>query len=100
MTPLPGVTKPKPGACCSPFFGVDPVILDQSSGKEINGNGVEGILAIRKPWPGMARTVFGNHQRYLNVYMRPYKGFYFPGDGCVRDKHGYYWITGIVFSLS
>jgi len=96
MTPLPGVTKPKPGACCSPFLGVDPVILDQNTGAVIEGNGVEGVLAIRKPWPGMARTVFGNHQRYLNVYMRPYKGYYFPGDGCVRDKDGYYWITGRV----
>merc|ERR1712072_1325359 len=86
LTPLPGVTPTKPGSATLPFFGIDPVVLDQNSGEIKEGNGVEGVLAIRRPWPGMARTVFGNHERYLNVYMNPYKGYYFTGDGVVRDK--------------
>ena len=71
-------------------------VLDAKTGKEIEGNGVEGVLCVKKPWPGMARTVFGDHQRYLDVYMRPYKNYYFTGDGVRRDKDGYYWITGRV----
>ena len=77
LTPLPGVTPTKPGSATLPFFGIEPCVLDQSSGATKEGNGVEGVLAIKRPWPGMARTVFGNHQRYLNVYMNPYKGYYF-----------------------
>ena len=94
--PLPGVAPMKPGSCSLPFYGVDFAILDPQTGKEKFGNGVEGVLCMRDPWPGIARTVYGDHQRYLNVYMRPYPGFYFTGDGARRDDDGYYWITGRV----
>lgn len=75
-----------------PFFGIDPVILDPTSGKELEGNNVEGVLAVRKPWPSLARTVYGDHARYLDTYMNPYKGYYFTGDGAARDEHGYIWV--------
>ena len=96
VTPLPGATVTKPGSATFPFFGIELAVLDAKSGKEIEGNGVEGVLCVKKSWPGMARTVFGDHQRYLDVYMRPYPGYYFTGDGVRRDKDGYYWITGRV----
>jgi|EP00945_MAST-04E_sp_MAST-4E-sp1_P005096 acetyl-CoA synthetase len=99
LTPLPGCTPTKPGSATLPFFGVDPLLVDANSGEEIpwkQGEKSEGVLCIRRPWPGMARTVFGNHERYLNVYMRPYKGYYFTGDGCVKDEDGFFWITGRV----
>lgn len=96
ITPLPGATRTKPGSATLPFFGIDPVILDSQTGEEIKGNGVEGVLAIRSPWPSIARTVFGDHARYLDTYMNPYKGYYFTGDGAGRDKDGYIWIRGRV----
>lgn len=96
VTNLPGITPMKPGSCTLPFYGIDTVVLDAATGKEVEGNGVEGILAIRQPWPGMTRTCLGDHERYLNVYMKPYPGYYFPGDGCRRDEDGYIWITGRV----
>jgi acetyl-CoA synthetase len=96
LTSLPACTPTKPGAASLPFFGVQPMLLDKDNGSIVEGNSVQGVLVIKHPWPGMARTVFGNHERYLNVYMRPYGGYYFTGDGCVRDKDGYYWITGRV----
>uniref|UniRef100_A0A0G4I892 Acetyl-coenzyme A synthetase n=1 Tax=Chromera velia CCMP2878 TaxID=1169474 RepID=A0A0G4I892_9ALVE len=94
ISPLPGATRCKPGSACLPFFGIDPVLVDGQSGKEIKGNRVHGVLCIRKPWPGMMRTVYGDHERMLNVYMRPYSGLYFTGDGACRDHDGYLWITG------
>jgi len=96
ITNLPSVTPMKPGSCTLPFFGIDAVVLDPQTGKEIEGNGVEGVLAIKQPWPGMTRTCLGDHERYLTVYMKPYPGYYFPGDGCRRDEDGFYWITGRV----
>eukprot|EP00586_Coscinodiscus_wailesii_P019882 CAMPEP_0172518126 /NCGR_PEP_ID=MMETSP1066-20121228/290627_1 /TAXON_ID=671091 /ORGANISM="Coscinodiscus wailesii, Strain CCMP2513" /LENGTH=654 /DNA_ID=CAMNT_0013300453 /DNA_START=84 /DNA_END=2048 /DNA_ORIENTATION=+ len=96
ITNLPGVTPMKPGSCTLPFFGIELAVLDPQSGKELEGNGVEGVLAIKQPWPGMARTCLGDHDRYLTTYMRPYPGYYFPGDGCRRDEDGYIWITGRV----
>jgi len=96
VTGLPGATPMKPGSASFPFFGVKPVVVDPQSGKEIEGNGVEGVLAIGQPWPGMARSVYGDHKRYLETYMKPYPGYYFTGDGCRRDKDGYIWITGRV----
>jgi len=95
ITPLPGIIPTKPGSATLPFFGVEPVVLDDK-GQEILGNGVSGLLAIKQSWPSMARTVNGNHQRFLDTYLRPYKGYYFTGDGCRRDEDGYYWITGRV----
>ena len=94
-TGLPGVTLMKPGSCSLPFFGIEFALVDDQ-GKELIGNSVEGRLCVKRPWPGMARTVYGDHNRYLNVYMKPYPGYYFTGDGCRRDEDGYYWITGRV----
>ncbi|BGO93616.1 hypothetical protein NBRC10512_001250 [Rhodotorula toruloides] len=96
ITPLPGATKTKPGAATLPFFGIDPVLLDPTTGKEITGNDVEGVLCVRKPWPSIARTVYGDHKRFLDTYMNVYPGFYFTGDGAGRDHDGYYWIRGRV----
>jgi acetyl-CoA synthetase len=95
MTPLPGVHEPKPGAAMHPFFGIEPVVLDEK-GAEISGNGVSGILAFKRPWPGLARTVFRDHGRFVNTYFKPYPGYYFTGDGCRRDEDGCWWITGRV----
>jgi len=94
----------KPGAATLPFFGIDLAILDPTTGEELKGNGVSGVLAIRKPWPSIARyiylayvrTVYNNHKRYLDTYMNHYKNFYFTGDGATRDKDGFYWIGGRV----
>ncbi|MBL62602.1 MAG: acetate--CoA ligase [Opitutae bacterium] len=96
ITPLPGCTPLKPGSATFPFFGVNPVILDPQSGEELEGNGVSGVLAIKEPWPGQMRTLFGDHKRFEDTYFLQYKGYYFTGDGCLRDEDGYYWITGRV----
>lgn len=73
-TNLPGVMPMKPGSCALPCYGIEFTVVDPSSGKEIEGNCVEGVLCIKKPWPSIARTVYGDHERYLNVYMKPYRG--------------------------
>lgn len=94
MTPLPGATEPKPGSACQPFFGVEPVILNEK-GEELTGE-AEGILAIKSRWPSQLRTLYGDHERFINTYLAPYPNYYFPGDGAKRDKDGYFWITGRV----
>jgi acetyl-CoA synthetase len=96
ITPLPGATKTKPGAATLPFFGIEPVLLDPTTGALIEGNDKEGVLAVKKPWPSIARTVYGDHKRFLETYMLPYPGYYFTGDGAGRDHDGYYWIRGRV----
>jgi acetyl-CoA synthetase len=96
VTPLPGAIPTKPGSASVPFFGIDLAILDPTTGKELTGNDVEGVLAIKRPWPSIMRTVYNTHERYLNGYMRVYPGYYFTGDGCYRDADGYYWIRGRV----
>mmetsp|Transcript_12275 Transcript_12275/g.26416 ORF Transcript_12275/g.26416 Transcript_12275/m.26416 type:complete len:748 (+) Transcript_12275:78-2321(+) len=96
VTNIPGVTPMKPGSCTLPLYGVDTVVLDPMSGEIVEGNDVEGVLAIRSPWPGMARTCLGDHDRYLTTYFRPYPGYYFTGDSVQRDQDGYYFITGRV----
>ena len=96
MTPLPGAHATKPGAAQKPFFGIKPVVLDPTTGVEIEGNGVEGVLAIADSWPGQMRTVWGDHERFEKTYFSDYKGYYFSGDGCRRDADGDYWITGRV----
>ena len=96
ISPLPGCTPLKPGSATFPFFGVKPVILDPQSGEELEGNGVSGVLAMKEPWPGQMRTVYGDHERFESTYFQQYKGYYFTGDGCRRDEDGYYWITGRV----
>jgi acetyl-CoA synthetase len=95
LTPLPGATPLKPGSATFPFFGVEPVILDDE-GNEIDGNPAQGNLAIKRPWPSMMRTVYGDHNRFYETYFSMFKGYYFTGDGARRDKDGYYWITGRV----
>jgi acetyl-CoA synthetase len=93
ITPLPGVTPTKPGSATLPFFGVQPVIVD-SSGQVLEDNGVSGALCLGTAWPGQARTVWGDHERFIQTYYSQFKGLYFTGDGCRRDEDGYYWITG------
>ncbi|XP_071744557.1 acetyl-coenzyme A synthetase isoform X2 [Lepeophtheirus salmonis] len=92
MTPLPGCTPTKPGSACFPFFGVLPVILDES-GKVLSGE-AEGYIVFNKPWPGMMRSVYGNHDRFEKTYFSRFPGYYMSGDGAKRDKDGYIWITG------
>jgi acetyl-CoA synthetase len=94
IAPLPGATDLKPGSATLPFFGVQPVIVD-AQGNALEGE-CEGMLCIGDSWPGQARTLYGDHQRFEETYFSPYKGYYFSGDGCKRDKDGYYWITGRV----
>ena len=94
ITPLPGATKLKPGSATRPFFGIVPEIVD-AEGKVLEG-AAEGNLCIPQPWPGMMRTLYGDHQRFKETYFSAYKGKYFTGDGARRDADGYYWITGRV----
>ncbi|MCP4997137.1 MAG: acetate--CoA ligase [Gammaproteobacteria bacterium] len=95
LTPLPGATPLKPGSATFPFFGVVPVLLDDE-GNEIEGNPASGNLAIKRPWPSMMRTLYGDHNRFYETYFSMYRGYYFTGDGARRDEDGYYWITGRV----
>lgn len=96
LTPLPGATTTKPGSATTPFFGVQPVLLDPQSGAEITETSAEGVLCMKDSWPGQMRTVYGDHDRFIKTYFADYKGYYFSGDGCRRDADGYYWITGRV----
>jgi acetyl-CoA synthetase len=94
ISPLAGVTPTKPGSATLPLFGIKPIVLDPESGRVLEGNRVSGALCLATPWPGQARTVWGDHQRFKETYFTQYKGYYFTGDGCTRDEDGYYWITG------
>jgi acetyl-CoA synthetase len=94
ISPFPGATKLKPGSGTVPFFGIEPCLMD-ANGQEIEGAGV-GNLCLKTSWPGQMRTVYGDHQRFIDTYFKTYPGKYFTGDGCRRDKDGYYWITGRV----
>jgi acetyl-CoA synthetase len=94
ITPLPGATKLKPGSATRPFFGVKPQVVD-ADGKVLEGK-AEGNLVIADSWPGQMRTVYGDHERFVQTYFSTYPGKYFTGDGCRRDEDGYYWITGRV----
>ncbi|WP_375176086.1 acetate--CoA ligase [Pseudooceanicola sp.] len=96
ITPLPGAIATKPGSATLPFFGVQPVVLEPTSGEEITDTKAEGVLAIKDSWPGQMRTVWGDHERFEKTYFSDYTGYYFAGDGCRRDEDGYYWITGRV----
>jgi len=93
ITPLPGATRLKPGSATRPFFGVVPAIVDATDGRLLEGE-CEGALVITQPWPAQMRTVFGDHQRFVDTYFKQYPGYYFSGDGARRDADGYYWITG------
>lgn len=94
ITPMPGATALKPGSATLPFFGVQPAVLDDE-GNELSGE-CEGNLVIKFPWPGQMRSIYGDHQRFIDTYFIQFPGYYFSGDGCRRDKDGYYWITGRV----
>jgi acetyl-CoA synthetase len=96
ITPLPGATNLKPGSATFPFFGIEPVVLEPEKGTVVEGDDVAGVLAMKAPWPGQMRTIYGDHKRFEETYFQQYKGFYFTGDGCRRDEDGYYWITGRV----
>ena len=94
ISPLPGVTAAKPGSATRPFFGIQPVLVDDHN-QELDG-AAEGNLCINASWPGQMRTVFGDHQRFVDTYFSTFDGRYFSGDGARRDEDGYYWITGRV----
>ena len=95
LTPLPGATPLKPGSATLPFFGVKPGIVDTTTNKLIEGNGeASGALVITASWPGQMRSIYGDHQRFVDTYFKDYPGYYFSGDGARRDEDGYYWITG------
>ena len=94
ISPQSGAIELKPGSASKPFFGIVPAILDKD-GNELMGE-CEGMLCLKYSWPGQMRTVFGNHQRFIDTYFSQFDGMYFTGDGCKRDKDGYYWITGRV----
>tara|TARA_B110000879_G_scaffold56725_1_gene79987 strand:- start:7334 stop:9241 length:1908 start_codon:yes stop_codon:yes gene_type:complete len=95
LTPIPYVTPTKPTYATLPFIGIQPVLMDEN-GQELKGNQVEGRLCFQFPWPSIARTIWGNHQRYKETYFTAFKGKYFTGDGALRDEVGYYRITGRV----
>ena len=94
ITPIPGATPLKPGSATRPFFGIEPVIVD-NDGKRVDGPG-EGNLCLARAWPGMMRTVFGDHPRFVATYFSAFPGLYFTGDGVRRDEDGFYWLTGRV----
>jgi len=113
VTPFPGAIETKPGSATVPFFGIEPAILEPTTGKvcasfyypkgnyltgtkELEGNNVEGVLVIKNPWPSIARTIYQDHKRYNETYMQPYPGYFYTGDGAARDEHGYIWIKGRV----
>ncbi|HZN57172.1 MAG TPA: acetate--CoA ligase [Planctomycetota bacterium] len=96
ISPLPGAIDQKPGSATLPFFGVQPVLMNEKGAPLPDGTAGSGNLCIRAPWPGMMRTVYGDHQRFRETYFSQYPGYYFTGDGCRRDEDGYYWITGRV----
>lgn len=95
ITPLPGAIAPKPGSATLPFFGVEPLLVDDE-GNTLEGNDVSGNLCMARGWPAQARTLWGDHTRFKETYFSRFPGLYFTGDGCRRDKDGYYWITGRV----
>lgn len=96
VSPLPGAIPTKAGSATLPFFGIEPVLLNPATGQVIENADETGVLAIRRPWPSMARSVFNNHQRFLETYLKPYPGYYYTGDGASMDKDGYIWIRGRV----
>jgi acetyl-CoA synthetase len=95
ISPIANVTKLKPAFATQPLPGVQPAVMDEQ-GKELTGNGIEGRLAIKFPWPSIARTIYGDHKRFRDTYFSTFPGKYFTGDGCKRDEEGYYRITGRV----
>jgi acetyl-CoA synthetase len=95
ISPLPGGTPTKPGSATLPFFGIEPVLLSPE-GVELTETEASGLLAIKNPWPSMARTIQGDHIRFFETYLKQFRGYYLTGDGATRDADGYYWLTGRV----
>ena len=95
ITPLPAISDLKPGSAMIPFFGIEPVLLDEE-GNEVEGNPASGYLCIKSSWPGLMRTVYGDHERFQQTYFERFPGYYMAGDGAMRDQDGHYWITGRV----
>ena len=95
ISPIPAITKLKAGSATLPLFGIEPMIVNEN-GKEITSNPAEGLLVLKHSWPGQMRTLYGDHQRFIDTYFSQFKGYYFRGDGAKRDEDGYYWITGRV----
>jgi len=95
ISPIPAATKLKAGSATFPFFGIEPVVLDES-GNELDGVSIKGLLAIKTSWPGQMRTIYGDHKRFYDTYFSQFPGYYFTGDGVTVDEDGYYWITGRV----
>src|SRR5690606_2100868 len=96
IAPLPGGIAAKPGSATKRYFGVQPAVLGATTGQEITETVAEGVLCIADSWPAQSRTVWGDHQRFVDTYFSHYPGYYFSGDGCRRDADGYYWVTGRV----
>ncbi|EMG49394.1 ACS1 Acetyl-coenzyme A synthetase 1 [Candida maltosa Xu316] len=96
LTPLAGVTPTKPGSASLPFFGIVPKILDPTTGEELEGNDVEGVLAIKNAWPSITRGIYNDYNRFIDTYLAAYPDHYFSGDGAARDNDGFYWILGRV----
>ncbi|KAI5948708.1 ACS1 [Candida theae] len=96
LAPLAGVTPTKPGSASLPFFGIVPKILDPTTGEELEGNDVEGVLAIKSAWPSITRGIYNDYNRFIDTYLAPYPNHYFTGDGAARDLDGFYWILGRV----
>ncbi|EDK44311.1 acetyl-coenzyme A synthetase 1 [Lodderomyces elongisporus NRRL YB-4239] len=96
LTPLAGITPTKPGSASLPFFGVEPKILDPTTGAELKDNDVEGVLAIKQAWPSITRGIYNDYNRFIDTYLAPYPNHYFSGDGAARDLEGFYWILGRV----
>src|SRR5690606_23648754 len=94
ISPIPGATATKPGSATRPLPGVRPALVD-AEGRLLEG-ATDGNLVLLDSWPGQMRSVFGDHQRFIDTYFKTYPGMYFTGDGCRRDADGYYWITGRV----
>jgi len=86
----------KPCMAMRPFFGIVPVLLDEKTGLHLDTKNSQGVLCIQETWPGMARTIYGDHERFINTYFKPYPGYYFTGDGALTDEEGYFQITGRV----
>ena len=95
ISPIPNITKLKPGSATLPFFGIKPVILDDNGIEQENKNS-KGLLALKKSWPGQMRTIYGDHKRFFDTYFSKFKGYYFTGDGANTDENGYFTITGRV----
>ena len=95
ITPLPAISDLKPGSAMIPFFGIDPILLDEN-GNEVEGNPASGYLCVKSPWPSLMRTVYGDHERFRQTYFDRFPGYYMAGDGAMRDADGHYWITGRV----